>query len=198
MKVERKLSRRRRLTAALALLAMSRIAPAAPADEPAWRALAAGGCAVLLRHAQTVPGIGDPPGFRLDDCSTQRNLSEAGRAEARRFGAEVSRRGIAIDEVLSSRWCRCLDTARIAFPQHEARVFEALNSFFADGSTRQAQTAALRDYLARQRGARRIVLVTHQVNISSLTGLSVGMGEALIVGTGPANAGEVLSRLRTA
>lgn len=198
MKVERKSSRRRRLTAALALLAMSRIAPAAPADESAWRALAAGGCAVLLRHAQTVPGIGDPPGFRLDDCSTQRNLSEAGRAEARRFGAEVSRRGIAIDEVLSSRWCRCLDTARIAFPQHEARVFEALNSFFADGSTRQAQTDALRDHLARQRGARRIVLVTHQVNISALTGLSVGMGEALIVGTGPANAGEVLSRLRTA
>lgn len=199
MKSERKADHcRRRLICALPLLAASRLAPAAPADEPAWRALAAGGCAVLLRHAQTVPGIGDPPGFRLEDCSTQRNLSDAGRAEARRFGAEVSRRGIGIDEVLSSRWCRCLDTARLAFPQHEVRVYEALNSFFADGSTRQAQTDALRDYLATQRGARRIVLVTHQVNIAALTGQSVGMGEALIVGAGPANAGGVLGRLRTA
>ena len=189
---------RRDLLRAAPLLAIGRLAPAAAADEPAWRVLAAGGCAVLMRHAQTVAGIGDPPGFRLDDCSTQRNLSEAGRAEARRFGAEFSRRGIDVDEVLSSRWCRCLDTARIAFARHEVRVFEALDSFFADGSTRQAQTDALRSYLARQVAPRRIVLVTHQVNIAALTGQSVAMGEALLVRIGAAGAGEVLDRLRVA
>ncbi len=189
---------RRNLLRAVPLLAISRLAPATAVDDSAWRVLAAGGCAVLLRHAQTVAGIGDPHGFRLDECSTQRNISEAGRAEARRFGAEFSRRGIGVDEVLSSRWCRCLETARLAFPQHEVRVFEALNSFFADGSTRQAQTDALRDYLARQSAPRRIVLVTHQVNIAALTGQSVGMGEALLVRMGAANAGEVLSRLRSA
>lgn len=169
------------------------------ADESGWRALAAGGCAVLLRHAQTVPGIGDPPGFRLDDCATQRNLSEAGRTESRRFGDEIRRRGIAIDEVLSSRWCRCVDTARLAFPQHEVRVFESLNSFFADGSTRQAQTDALRDYLGRQPATRRIVMVTHQVNISALTGQGVGMGEAVLVRVGrPGATEEAIGRLRVA
>jgi len=188
--------RRRDLLRALPLLAVGRLAAAD--GNATWRLLAAGGCAVLLRHAQTVAGIGDPPGWRLDDCSTQRNLSDAGREEARRFGAEFERRGIGVDEVLSSRWCRCLDTARLAFPQHEVRVFDVLNSFFADGSTRRAQTDALRDYLARQSAPRRIVLVTHQVNIAALTGQSVGMGEALLVRMGAANAGEVLSRLRSA
>jgi broad specificity phosphatase PhoE len=189
--------RRRDLLLALPLLAIGRLAAAA-GDDTAWQVLAAGGCAVLLRHAQTVAGIGDPPGFRLDDCSTQRNLSEAGRAEAARLGAEFSRRGIGVDEVLSSRWCRCMDTARLAFPQRAVRVFKALNSFFDDGSTRQAQTNALRDYLARQSARRRIVLVTHQVNIAALTGQSVGMGEALLVRSGATNAGELLVRLRVA
>ena len=82
----------------------------APAD-PAWAALRAGGAVVVLRHAQTVPGIGDPPGFRLQDCSTQRNLSEEGRQQARRLGETLRRAGVKVDEVLSSRWCRCLDTA---------------------------------------------------------------------------------------
>jgi broad specificity phosphatase PhoE len=170
----------------------------AGADDSGWGAVAAGGCAVLLRHAQTVPGIGDPPGFRLDNCSTQRNLSEAGRAESRRFGDEFRRRGVTVDEVLSSRWCRCIDTARLAFPQHEVRVFEPLNSFFADGSTRQAQTEALRDYLGRQPATRRIVMVTHQVNISALTGQGVGMGEAVVVRLGVPGAAEVIGRLRVA
>ena len=190
--------RRRSLLFLPPLAAVSRLAIAAPGDQSAWRVLAAVGCAVLLRHAQTVAGIGDPPGFRLADCSTQRNLSQDGRAEAQRIGAEFSRRGIDVDEVLSSRWCRCLETARLAFPRHEVRVFEALDSFFADGSTRQAQTDALRSYLAGQSAPRRIVLVTHQVNIAALTGQSVGTGEALLVRMGAANAGEVLSRMRVA
>ena len=188
-------NRRRDLLFALPLLALGRAA-AASGDEAAWRLLAAGGCAVLLRHAQTVAGIGDPPGFRLDDCSTQRNLSAAGREQARRIGAEFERRRIAVDEVLSSRWCRCLDTARLAFPRHEVRLLAALDSFFADGSTRQAQTDALRAWLARQEATRRIVLVTHQVNIAALTGQSVGMGEALLVRLGAAEPAGLLGSLR--
>jgi len=189
-------NRRRDLLRVLPLLAFG--GPAAAGDDAAWRLLAAGGCAVLLRHAQTVAGIGDPPGFRLDDCSTQRNLSSAGREEARRIGAGFERRGIGVDEVLSSRWCRCLDTARLAFPRHEVRVFEPLDSFFADGSARQAQTEALRAWLARQPSTRRIVLVTHQVNIAALTGQSVGMGEALLVRLAHAGPVEPFGRLRAA
>jgi len=128
----------------------------ARADEDAWRTVAAGGCAILLRHARTTPGIGDPPGFRLDDCSTQRNLSDAGRAQARRFGHEFERRGIRVDEVRSSRWCRCLDTARLAFPRQAVEPLEALDSFFADGTAGRTQTAALRDYLGGVHGWLRV------------------------------------------
>ena len=187
---------RRRLLQLAPLLLTGGWASGARADESAWRTVAAGGCAIVLRHAGTSPGIGDPPGFQLEDCSTQRNLSEAGRAQARRFGAEFDRRGIPIDEVRSSRWCRCLDTARLAFPRHEVRPLEALDSFFADGSTRGAQTAALRDYLGALPATRRLVLVTHMVNITALTGESPAMGEALIVRTGGSDAAEVLGRIQ--
>jgi broad specificity phosphatase PhoE len=185
-------NRRRALLRALPWLALGR--PAVAGDDAAWRLLAAGG-AVLLRHARTVAGIGDPAGFRLDDCSTQRNLSDEGRAEARRIGTAFERRGVGVDAVLSSRWCRCLDTARLAFPRHDVRVLEALNSFFADDGARQAQTGALRAWLARQDPSRRLVLVTHQVNIAALTGQPVGMGEAILVRVGAAGAGDVLGRL---
>jgi phosphohistidine phosphatase SixA len=187
---------RRRLLRLAPLLVAGSWTSVARSDEAAWRQVVAGGCAVLLRHARTTPGIGDPPGFRLDDCSTQRNLSSVGRAQARRFGAEFDRREIRIDEVRSSRWCRCLDTARLAFPRHEVRPLDALDSFFTDGSTRGAQTAALRDYLGALPAMRRVVLVTHMVNITALTDESPAMGEALIVRTGASGAGEVLAWIR--
>lgn len=187
---------RRRLLQLAPLLLTGSWASVARADEATWRTVVAGGCAILLRHARTTPGVGDPPDFRLEDCSTQRNLSDAGRAQARRFGAEFDRRGIRIDEVRSSRWCRCLDTARLAFPRHEVEPLEALNSFFSDGSTRATQTAALRDYLGALPPTRRVVLVTHMVNITALTGESPAMGEALIVRTGASGAGDLLGWIR--
>jgi broad specificity phosphatase PhoE len=70
---------------------------------------------VLLRHATTTPGFGDPPGFRLDNCVTQRDLTEAGREESRRLGVVFRAREIPVARVRSSRWCRCLETARLAF-----------------------------------------------------------------------------------
>jgi len=181
------------------LLAVSAVAAGArravAADgAAAWRILAAGGCAVVLRHAQTEPGVGDPPGFRLGDCATQRNLSEAGRAAAQRFGAEFARRRIDVDAVLSSRWCRCLETAVLAFPRHGVREFAPLDSFFADRRTGAAQTASLRRFLAVQPADRLALLVTHMVNIAALTGESAAAGEALLVRTG-AGAGTVLGRL---
>lgn len=187
---------RRRLLQWAPLLLAGGWAPGARADEGAWRAVGAGGCAILLRHARTTPGIGDPPGFRLGDCSTQRNLSDEGRAQARRFGAGFAVRGIPIDEVKSSRWCRCLHTARLAFPGEVVEPFSVLDFFFADGSSRGAQTAALREYLGALPETRRAVLVTHMVNITALTGQSPAMGEALIVRTGGTGAGEVLGWLR--
>lgn len=154
---------------------------AAEADSPAdaVAALRRGGVAVLLRHAATEPGIGDPPGFRLGECATQRQLSEPGREQSRRIGAWFSARGLAPAEVRSSAWCRCLDTASLAFGR--VRAWPPLNSFFGDRSVESAQSADLRKALGTLPAQGFEVWVTHQVNISALTGVSPGMGEAVVV-----------------
>jgi broad specificity phosphatase PhoE len=163
------------------------------ASEAAWAALAGGGHAALMRHA-TAPGFGDPKGFRLDDCSTQRNLSEAGREEARRVGERFRGRGIAVTGVYSSAWCRCLETARL-LAVGPVVPLAPLNSFFAARERAEAQTTALRAWLAAQPAADTLVLVTHQVNITALTGVVPAASEIVVVRTGSPEspAGEVLA-----
>jgi phosphohistidine phosphatase SixA len=150
---------------------------AAEETDATIAALRSGGHVLVIRHAATVPGIGDPPGFRVDDCATQRNLSEDGRRDARALGARLAAAGVAFDQVLSSRWCRCLDTARLAFGRAEA--WTALDSFFDDRAREPAQTAEVRARVAAWRGAGTLVLVTHMVNIAALVGEGVAMGEAV-------------------
>jgi len=186
--------KRRALLGLVTLAAGARHARAAD-EAAAWQALRAGGCALLMRHAQTEPGIGDPPGFRLHDCRTQRNLSAAGRAQAQRFGERLRGAGVRIDEVRSSQWCRCLDTARLAFPALPVQPFAPLNSFFDDRRTEPEQSAAVRRYLAAL-GAHTALLVTHQVNISALTGEFAAMGDAVVVRAAAEGALRVLGRLR--
>lgn len=171
-------STRRRLLAAGAAFVLAREADAAP---PALEALRSGGLALLLRHAATEPGVGDPPGFRLEDCGTQRNLSDAGRGQAEQLGAWLRQRKVRIDAVLSSRWCRCLETARLAFPQHVVEPFPALDSFFDNRSAQPQQTRAALARIAAIRAPANVVFVTHQVNILALTGEAVGPGEVLVV-----------------
>src|SRR5262245_2403480 len=104
------------------LLAGVLTAPTAvAADEEVWALLKGGGQVILIRHAITTPGVGDPPGMRVDDCSTQRNLTDEGRRDARRVGETFRTRGLVVDRVLSSPWCRCLETARLAFGRSEER-----------------------------------------------------------------------------
>lgn len=125
----------------LALLSLD--APgAAGADDALWDLLRAGGQVVLMRHASTDRPIGDPPSFRLDDCSTQRNPSDAGREKARRVGAASRARGIPIGRVLSSQWCRCLKTARLGFGEPEP--WPALNSAFRNRELEPARTREVR------------------------------------------------------
>ena len=169
--------KRRLFTAALLITPW--VAQAESDDLP--MRLRAGGCAVLLRHALTDPGVGDPPGFRLDQCSSQRNLSDAGRAQAARIGQWFKSRGLQPRAVQSSAWCRCVDTAGLAFGRHEP--WPALNSFFGGPESRDAQTAQLRSALAAIPAGQFEVWVTHQVNITALTGEGMAMGEALIVDT---------------
>jgi phosphohistidine phosphatase SixA len=166
--------------------------PAAIAADSPWDALRAGGYAVLIRHA-SAPGFGDPPEFKLGDCSTQRNLSEAGREESRRLGARFKQEKVQIAEVLSSRWCRCVDTAKLAFGK--VAPIPEFDSFFADRSTESEQTAAARKRIANFRGPGNLVIVTHQVNMTALTGAFPGQGEAFVVKAGPAGKIELKFRI---
>jgi len=96
------------------LLGFCTAADIASADEAeAWTALRAGRHVALMRHTDAPGGAGDPPGFRVDDCATQRNLSAKGRADALRIGARLRSEGIAVERILSSPWCRCIDTATL-------------------------------------------------------------------------------------
>ncbi len=164
----------------LAVVAMPQAAHAS--TDAAWAALKSGGHVLIVRHAQTVPGIGDPPGFRVDDCATQRNLSEAGRAQSKAMGEQLAAAGVRVDEALSSAWCRCLDTARLAFGR--ATPYEPANSFFESRATEPRQTAALRERVRAWQGSGTLALVTHQVNITALTGEVPAMGEALVLAPG--------------
>ncbi len=155
---------------------------AAALPAPVLAALREGGCVLLLRHARTDPGVGDPPGFRLDACGTQRNLSAEGRAQAERLGAMLREAGVALGPVRSSRWCRCLDTARLAFGRVEP--WPALDSFFDDRSDAGARTDAVRRWALGVRGADNAVLVTHQVNVTALLGGWIEMGETIVLRPG--------------
>jgi phosphohistidine phosphatase SixA len=139
----------------------------------------AGGCVVLLRHARTTPGVGDPAGFDLTDCGTQRNLSDQGKAQSRAIGAWFRNAALRPRAVRSSAWCRCRDTAALAFGACES--WPALNSTFNAGAESASAAQALRDALLHiPRGAFE-VWVTHQVNITALTGAFAEMGEGVIV-----------------
>jgi len=148
------------------------------ADETLWSLLQGGGQVILIRHAVTTPGSGDPPGFKLDDCSTQRNLTDEGRAHARAIGEEFRRRNIPVERVLSSPWCRCLETARLAFGRVDEQV-QPLSNLFGRPENRDKQVAALKKMVA-QKPKGNVVMVTHGSTIHALTGISPGTGEMVI------------------
>lgn len=154
-------------------------AGAAAAETPAWAAVRVGGAVLLMRHA-TAPGGGDPPGFRLDDCATQRTLSDAGRGEAEAIGAALRGAGVQTDRVFSSEWCRCLETAeRLGLAPVQRLAL--LNSVFTRPEAAAPQTAALKAWIAaRPAGSGTTVLVTHQVNITAATGIVPRSGEIVV------------------
>jgi phosphohistidine phosphatase SixA len=149
-------------------------------EDALWDALRSGTHLAIMRHA-TAPGTGDPANFNLRDCSTQRNLSDEGRAQATQIGARFRANGITAARVFSSQWCRCLETARL-LGLGVVEELPLLNSFFADSEQRDPQTGALKTWLAGQDLERPIVLVTHQVNITALTGVYPDSGEIVVLG----------------
>lgn len=167
-------------------------------DRAFWALLKDGGKIVLMRHAQTDAGIGELPGFLLDDCGTQRKLSAQGRTDAVRTGARFRQHGVVLADVLSSRWCRCLDTARLAFGRATpAPMLDALADRLAPGEA--ARTRELLTWLAgRARAGKRanVVLVTHALNIDALAGVSLAPGEIAVATLDGPRKLKVLARAR--
>ncbi|WP_420850797.1 histidine phosphatase family protein [Pseudomonas lalucatii] len=168
-----------RAVALLLLACMGVPGPVQAGTAAAWDALREGRAVLLLRHA-TAPGMGDPANFALGDCSTQRNLDRRGREQARRWGHLLRSQGIARPRLLSSRWCRARDTAQ-ELGLGAVEPLPALDSFFADRTRAAAQTAQLVEAVNALMSGTVMVLVSHQVNITALTGVYPASGEGLIL-----------------
>ena len=134
---------------------------------------------IFIRHAYA-PGNGDPAGFNLNDCSTQRNLSEEGRKQAQHIGEFFNKNQIEIDKVLSSEWCRCKETAKIAFKNYSTNSF--LNSFYSSkfSKNKDKQVKAFNNYIKKLGGKKNLILVTHYVFISEVLNYGPSSGEIVV------------------
>lgn len=152
------------------------------------------GHVIMIRHA-LAPGSGDPANFRIGDCSTQRNLDDRGRGQARRIGRWLRAHGVDSARVFSSQWCRCRETAELLDLGAVAEL-PALNSFFERPQDRAPNLAALRSFLANQpTDGELIILVTHFVTIAAIAGESVPSGEGVILRLAGGGAFDVVGRL---
>jgi phosphohistidine phosphatase SixA len=167
---------------------------ASAGEAEAWTALRAGRHVALMRHTDAPGGAGDSPGFRLDDCATQRNLSARGRADAARIGARLRSEGIAVERILSSPWCRCMDTATLL----ELGPVEAEPTFgnvVVLSDQRASLTAGARAVIDKWTGRGNLLVVTHGANIFALTGILPANGEIVVVRSGSGGGSESVGRL---
>ena len=153
--------------------------PVAASDE-LWALLQKGGQVVMIRHAITTPGVGDPPGMRLDDCSSQRNLTEQGRQDARRLGEAFRARRVPVGAVLSSPWCRCIETARLAFGV-APETWAPLGNLFGRAELSASQVREMRARVGDYRAAPNLIMVTHGSTIQALAGINPSTAEMVIL-----------------
>jgi len=168
---------------------------AACADDAAnaWKALRAGGHVALMRHADAPGGVGDPPGFSVEDCATQRNLSEKGREDATKIGSRLQREGIAFEKILSSPWCRCIDTAKL-LGLGTVETEATFGNVVVLRDQREALTTGARALIAKWTARGNLLVVTHGANIFALTGVSPASGEIVVV-KGGSDRAEPVGRL---
>ncbi len=171
------------------VLAISLIAtPGLAADDSkeAWAALVKGGHVAVIRHGNAPPGYGgDPPGFKIDDCTTQRNLDELGRDQARALGEAFRNHGVRVDRILSSPWCRCLETARLM------AVGPVETSWALVPDTQpsvRVRLLELKVIVSAWRGPGTLVLVTHAFTVRALMGFLPIQGQTVVLKPGSGNA----------
>ena len=174
--------RRMRFVLFIVLLGFCCPMEAAGADDAAdaWKALRAGGHVALMRHADAPGGVGDPPDFRVEDCATQRNLSAKGRADAEKIGLRLKGEGIAFEKILSSPWCRCIDTARL-LNLGTVGTESTLGNVVVLKDQRDTLTAGARALIARWTAGGNLLVVSHGANIQALTGVRLASGEIVVV-----------------
>ena len=174
--------RRMRLVIFTVLLGFCGTVQVAGADDAAdaWKALRAGGHVALMRHADAPGGVGDPPGFSVDDCATQRNLSEKGRVDAEKIGSRLKGEGIAFEKILSSPWCRCIDTAKL-MNLGTVETEATFGNVVVLKDQRQTLTTGARARIARWTAGGNLLVVTHGANIQALTGVWLASGEIVVV-----------------
>jgi len=159
---------------------LSQILFNAQANEVNWKPAKEGNKIILIRHA-LAPGGGDPLGFKINDCTTQRNLNQAGIDQSKRIGKLFKKNKILIDQVLSSQWCRCKDTAKFAFKNF--KEFSALNSTFQSpyNKNETKQLKEIKNFIKKWNGKEKnLILVTHYSIITAITNTAPGSGEIII------------------
>jgi phosphohistidine phosphatase SixA len=162
----------------LAILLM--VAPGLAGDNSseAWAALAKGGHVALIRHGNAPPGHGgDPPGFRVDDCETQRNLDDAGREQARALGEAFRKHRVRVDRIVSSPMCRCMETGQLM----AVGAVETSWALLPDTGSTAIRVLGLEEMVSSWRGPGTLVLVTHGLTVGRLTGFTLEQAETLVL-----------------
>jgi len=187
--------RRMRFVIFTVLLGFCGTVEVAGADDAAdaWKALRAGGHVALMRHADAPGGVGDPPDFRVEDCATQRNLSAKGRADAEKIGLRLKGEGIAFEKILSSPWCRCIDTARL-MDLGTVETEATFGNVVVLKDQRQALTTGARALITQWTAGGNLLVVTHGANIHALAGVWLASGEIVVV-KGGSDRAEPVGRL---
>ena len=150
------------------------------ASDQAWNIVQGGNKIILIRHS-LAPGGGDPPGFKIKDCKTQRNLNKKGINQSKKIGKLFKKNKVPVDQVLTSQWCRCIDTAKYAFGNY--KEFTALNSTFQSPHNKNEgkQLKDLNNFIRNWNGeGKNLVLITHYSIITAVTTAIPSSGEIVI------------------
>lgn len=138
------------------------------------------GYLLMIRHAKA-PGFGDPSNIKIGDCSTQRNLNNEGRLQASKIGEVLKQNNIQASAIFSSKWCRCLETAKL-LDMVEVKELPSLNSFFEKTQNKEPNLKALKSFINSQDTNKKlIIMVTHQVTISAISGQYVSSGDGVLL-----------------
>jgi phosphohistidine phosphatase SixA len=162
----------------LAILLMVAPGRAGDGSSDVWAALAKGGHVALIRHGNAPPGYGgDPPGFRFDDCKTQRNLDDVGREQARTLGEAFRKHGVRVDRIVASPVCRCLETGQLM----AVGTVETSWDLLPDTGSTAIRVVGLEEMVSSWRGPGTLVLVTHALTVGRLTGFTLEQAETLVL-----------------